>query len=258
MFFVAKIPDMSDNLIFSLLAVSAVSLASLAGVVSLLFSKNFLNKILIWLVSFAAGSLIGGAFFHILPEHLEDSDNMLRSFVYVTSGFCLFFVLERILRWHHCHKGECDTHAHLGWLNLLGDGVHNFIDGMVIFAAFSVGPALGWPVLLSIIFHEIPQELGDFGVLVYSGFSRFKALAYNFVSALLSLAGVLFAFIFYYYNLSIQDLLLPLAAGGFIYIAASDLVPELHQTKKLSKSLLNFVIFVAALALMWFLKISFE
>ncbi|HNP74978.1 MAG TPA: ZIP family metal transporter [bacterium] len=249
---------MSNNLILSLLAVLVVSLASLVGVIGLIFSKNILDKALIILVSFAAGSLMGGAFFHILPEQLEASNDSLQLFVYVVAGFCLFFFLERILRWHHCHKGHCDTHAHLGWLNLVGDGVHNFIDGMVIFAAFSVGPLLGGPVLLSIIFHEIPQELGDFGVLVYSGFSRFKALVYNFISALLSFAGVIVAFIFYYYNLSIEDFLLPLAAGGFIYIAASDLVPELHQTKKIANSLLNFVVFGAALVLMWFLKIFFE
>ncbi len=257
-FFIDKISDMNNSLILSLLAVLAVSLASFVGAVSLFLSREKLRQALIFLVSFSAGGLMGGAFFHILPEYLESDSDVMAAFAMVLAGFCVFFVLERILRWHHCHNGECDTHAHLGWMNLIGDGIHNLIDGMVMFAAFAVGPALGVPVLVSIIFHEIPQELGDFGVLIYSGFSRLKALLYNFVSALLSVIGVLVAFGFFRGGLAPEQFLLPLAAGGFIYIAASDLVPELHQEKKLLNSVFSFIIFIAALVLMWAMKAVFE
>lgn len=245
-------------LFYSLLAALVVGVLSFSGALSLAISSDKLKRVLIYLVAFSAGSMIGAAFLHLLPEMLEEGGEPLEVFVLVLFGFSAFFILERLLRWHHCHDAECHTHEHLGWMNLVGDGVHNFIDGMVIFASFLGGPALGIPVTLSIIMHEIPQELGDFGVLIYSGFSKKKALIYNFISACVALIGVLFAFWLYSYNESITAWLIPFAAGGFIYIAASDLVPEIHKDNKLSRAIFSYTLFIAAIVFMYFMKVLFE
>lgn len=244
-------------LIYSLLAAFLVGLLSFSGALSLAIKAEKLNKILIYLVAFSAGSMIGAAFFHLLPEILENED-ALKIFVFVMVGFSLFFILERILRWHHCHDADCHTHAHLGWMNLIGDGVHNFIDGMVIFASFTGGPVLGIPVTLSIILHEVPQELGDFGVLLYSGFSRRRALLYNFLSACVAIIGVIFAYFLYSFSGSISTFLLPFAAGGFIYIASSDLIPEIHKDNKTSRAVISYFLFILALVFMYFMKVYFE
>lgn len=244
-------------LIYSLLAASLVSLLSFAGALSLAIKADKLNKVLIYLVAFSAGSMIGAAFFHLLPEVLDGNDS-LNVFIYTLAGFSLFFVLERILRWHHCHDENCHTHEHLGWMNLIGDGVHNLIDGMVIFASFAGGPVLGVSVTLSIILHEVPQELGDFGVLLYSGFSRKRALLYNFASACVAIIGVLIAYFLNFIDSSVSLFLLPFAAGGFIYIAASDLIPEIHKDNKLWRAVWSYVLFVVALAFMYCMKVWFE
>ncbi|MFA5124363.1 MAG: ZIP family metal transporter [Patescibacteria group bacterium] len=246
-----------SNLLWSILAVAVVSLLSFSGALSLFLNEKRLNKILIYFVSFAAGSMIGAAFFHLLPEVLETIPS-LDVFIAVLVGFSLFFVLERFLRWHHCHNEECETHSHLGWLNLIGDGFHNMIDGMVIFASFLGGPALGIPVTLSIILHEIPQELGDFAVLLYSGFTKKRALFYNLLSACMAFIGILLGWMFYRQSELISALLLPFAAGGFIYIASSDLIPELHKDKNLTRAVLSYVLFILALIFMYFMKVLFE
>jgi len=247
-----------SSLYLSILGAVIVGLVSFIGAVSLLLRGNFLNKIIIYLVAFSAGALMGGAFFHLLPEALDQGTEPISVFIWLMVGFCLFYIMERLLRWHHCHEGDCDTHEHLGWLNVIGGGIHNIIDGMIIFAAFSVDINLGWSVLLSIILHEIPQELGDFGVLIYSGFSRAKALFYNFASAIVAVIGVFVAYFVSGYNPNFHYLLLPFAAGGFIYIAASDLIPELHKDNNTKRSLINFALFALALVFMYFAKIYFE
>ena len=198
---------------------------------------------------------MGGALFHLLPESLEEDGNILTTFVYVIVGFSLFFIMERLLRWHHCHDKECKTHAHVGSLNLIGDTIHNIIDWIFIYSTFSVSPELGIPVALSIIVHEIPQEIGDFGVLLYSGFKKSKALLYNFLVALTTILGVIIGFFLLESAEGVNLFLLPFAAGGFIYIAASDLIPEIHKEPKFGKSMLSFSVFVLALVLMYLLKL---
>ena len=239
----------------SLIAAAIVSILSIIGILSLAINDKLLNKILILLVSFSAGSLMGGAFFHLLPESLGEYNGSLLVFVYVLVGFSIFFILERILRWHHCHDKECETHKHLGSINLIGDGVHNIIDGIIIFSAFSVSPAVGLPVTVSIILHELPQEIGDFGILLYSGFKKSKALIYNFITASVVFIGVLLGYLLLNRVEDLNSFLLPFAAGGFLYIAASDLIPELHKENNTARSILSFVMFFIALALMLLLKI---
>jgi len=239
----------------SLISVLGISLVSFIGVILLVFRDEIINKILIVLVAFSAGTLMGGAFFHLLPETLKTNNKPLQIFSYLLIGFSCFFIIERILRWRHCHQRKCQTHPHLGYINLIGDGVHNAIDGIIIFSAFSVGPQLGIPIVLSILFHEIPQEIGDFGVLLYSGFKKIKALFFNFISALFSFAGVFLGFVLLNQTDKLINFLLPFAAGGFIYIAASDLIPELHKEKEIPRSLISFITFAVALILMLLAKI---
>ena len=196
---------------------------------------------------------MGGAFFHILPEALLDLSS-LKVFITLLVGFSLFFLLERLILWHHCHDGVCEVHP-FTYLNLIGDSVHNFIDGFVIAASYLVDVHVGIVTTLAIIMHEIPQELGDFGVLVYGGLRPRRALFLNFVTALLAIAGAAAGYFMsgmLHYSI---HYVLPFAAGNFMYIAGSDLVPELHKEPKLSKALLAFLVFIAGLVLMAGLKI---
>lgn len=245
-------------LIASLLSALIVALISIIGIITFALSDKLVKKILIMLVSFSAGSLIGGAFFHLLPESIEKSEELLVVFGYVLIGFSLFFILERVLRWHHCHDMECETHQYLGHINLFGDAVHNILDGIIIFSSFAVSPALGIPVTLSIIFHEAPQEISDFGVLLYAGFKKSKALLYNFLAASGVVLGVFLGYLLMGRIEDLNQFLLPFAAGSFIYIAASDLVPEIHQERSLGKSLISFFVFLLALLFMLLLKVIGE
>lgn len=229
-----------------------ISLLSLVGVFTLSLKENLLKNILLSLVGFSAGALTGGAFLHLLPESLEQLKPG-EAFLYALAGFTLFFLMERLLHWRHCHEGHCDIHA-FSYLNLFGDGLHNFIDGLVIAASFIGGIPLGIATTIAVASHEIPQEIGDFAVLVYGGFSRTRALFYNFLSALTAVAGGVIGF---YLSSSISGLaviLLPLTAGGFIYIAASDLIPELHKEKDATKANFAFLLFILGLLFMWWIK----
>ncbi len=240
----------------SIISVVVVSLISLIGVFTIGIKEKKFKEILIMFVAFSAGGLIGGAFFHLMPEAIgRRGPDFLKPFIYIIVGFCLFFILERVLRWHHCHDAECETHKHIGNLNLIGDFFHNIIDGIIIFSAFAVSPALGIPVTLSIIFHEIPQELGDFGVLLFTGYTKTQALFYNFLTALSALVGVVVSYFLFEKVENVNSFLLPFAAGGFIYIAASDLIPELHKEEKLGKAIVSFIVFFSAILLMLGLKV---
>jgi len=241
--------------LWSIVASIVDSLVSLIGIIFLSVNEKTLNNILFILIGFATGGLLGGAFFHLLPEALEKSSNVTLTFLYSILGFIIFFILERYIHWRHCHEeGKCDVHA-VSYLSLIGDGVHNLIDGMIIATSFQVNISFGLTTTLAIILHEIPQEIGDFGVLVYGGFSKYRALFYNFLSALTAIIGV---FIGYFLTTSIgnfSNVLLPIAAGGFIYIAASDLVPELHKEPDLKKSTLAISTFILGIILMYVLKL---
>lgn len=231
------------NFIWAIAASIAVSLISLAGIITLLFKEKFLEKILFIIVGFSAGALIGGAFLHILPEALEASQNNA-TFLNVIIGFIFFFILERYFYWRHCHEGVCDVHA-FTYLNLIGDGIHNFTDGLLIGASFVVNIHFGMVTTLIIIFHEIPQEIGDFAVLVYGGFKKSKALLYNFISALACILGAVIGYPLSENIRHFSFYLLPITAGGFIYIAACDLIPEIHKqtsTKRVTASIIAFLL----------------
>ena len=244
-----------STLAWILIATIANSLVSLGGAFTLALSKEKLNKIIFALVGFSAGALLSGAFFHLIAESLEFFADATEVFVFVLVGFILFFVIERMLHWHHCHEKEC-THP-VSQLILIGDTVHNFIDGLIIAASFLVGTSFGIVSALLIIGHELPQELGDFGILLHAGFERKKALLYNFLSQLASVAGGLVGF-FFSDAMGLTPYLLPFAAGGFIYIAASDLVPEFHKEESFGKSAGYFIFFLLGIVFMLALKIVFS
>jgi len=228
-----------------------VSAISLVGIFTLAVKEGVLNKILLGLVGFSAGALMGGAFLHLVPEALE-KDSSFNVFSYLIVGFIMFFLLEKLLYWRHCHNGVCDVHI-FTYLNLIGDGIHNFIDGLLLAVSFVVSIQLGVVTMLAVILHEIPQELGDFGVLVYGGFGRAKALFYNFLSALTAVLGALIGYYLSSYVENFTLVLVPIAAGGFLYISGSDLIPELHREPEIRKSMLSFLFFLVGIAMMWVL-----
>jgi len=239
------------DLIVVLGSVTVVSLVAFIGILFIGLNEAFLRRILMALVGFASGSLIGGAFIHLLPESLEETGQVI--FYYVIVGIVFFFIMEKFLYWRHCHEGKCPIHI-FAYLNLIGDGVHNFIDGMIIAASFILSYDLGIATTLAVIFHEIPQEIGDFGVLIYGGIGKRKALAYNFVSALAAIVGALITYHLAYIQ-GLEQFLVPFAAGGFIYIAATDLMPELHKKYGAKESLIQLAAILTGIGLMSALKI---
>jgi len=244
--------------IYSLVSVFAVSLISLIGVFVLKLKIEKLRKILLLLVSFSAGALLGDAFIHLLPEAVEENGFTLNLSFYILIGFLLFFVIEKFIHWHHCHLEPEHCHPHtFAYMNLFGDSVHNFIDGLIIGASYLVSIPVGIATTLAVIFHEIPQEIGDFGVMVHGGFSTKKALFMNFLTALTAIIGVVIAIVLSSHLENISGFLIPFAAGGFLYIAASDLIPELKKETKISKSILQFITFILGILVMYSL-IFFE
>jgi len=235
-----------NNFIWSIGASVLVSLISLVGIVSFLFKDKFIDTILFLLIGFSAGALIAGAFLHLIPEALESSSSNF-VFTFVILGFIFFFIMEKYFHWRHCHKGVCDVHA-FTYLNLIGDGIHNFTDGLVIGASFLISIHFGIITTLVITLHEIPQEMGDFGVLVYGGFNKFKALYFNFITALTCVLGTIIGYLVSDNIKNFSLFLMPLTAGGFIYIAACDLIPELHKQSDLKRTALSMLAFICGVS----------
>lgn len=226
-----------NRLSLILLSTFVISLGSLIGVFTLSLKPKKLENWLSIFVALAAGAMMGAAFLHLLPQ--------TSNFSLVLFSFILFFLIEKYLFWRHCHKQHCIKHA-FGHLNLLGDALHNFLDGLIIAAAFVNSPELGIITVGAIALHEIPQEIGDFGVLLYAGWRRKQALIANFLVALTSVAGGLSG---YYLSGAAywQSLLIPLAAGSFIYVGASDLLPQIKRKN-------SFIFFLIGVLLMIMLK----
>jgi len=235
----------------SLVSVFIVSLIAFVGILTLALSVKNLRRILIYFVSFAAGALFAGAFIHLLPEVVERVGFSFSISLYVLLGIGVFFILEKIICWRHSHIFIKNKKVHsLAYMNLIGDGVHNFIDGLVIAASYVVSVPIGITTTIAVILHEIPQEIGDFGVLVYGGFSRAKALFVNFLSALTAILGTVVGLVLSGMIEGIEFILVPFAAGGFIYIAGSDLIPELQKEIKPWKSLLILAAFILGIGVM--------
>ena len=251
-----------SGLIYAIISVSLVSLTALVGIFAISLKESVLDRILFVLLSFSAGTILGTAYLDLLPETVElfGEAQLPVAVAYVTIGFLGFFFLERFIYWYHGHVHgyesvveEKMTVKSYVYLNLIGDGVHNLLDGMIIAAAFLIAVPAGVATTLAVIFHELPQEIGDFGVLVYGGFTRYKALLANFVTALTAFGGVLIS---NYFSLQIENFsahLIAFGAGGFMYLAASELIPEMQEERNIRKSVAQFALFILGLALIWFL-----
>lgn len=239
-----------------LTATFLITLCVWVAVLFLLFKKETLSKITIFLVSFSAGALIGGAFLHLLPEAAELLEPS-KMFLISLSAFVAFFFVEKLLHWRHCHKDNCDIHT-FGHMSLLGDTLHNFIDGLVIAGSFLADFNLGVVTTLAIALHEIPQEIGDFGVVIHAGFTRIKAFILNYLVALTVVLGGIAGYFISFYSDNIVGYMLPFAAGGFIYVAASDLMPEIRKETVFKKSLVSFLIFLLGIMLMFIMRMFGE
>jgi len=255
-----------SSLINIIIATSVASLFSLVGIYALSLKEKTLHSILLILVAFSAGSILGAAYFDLLPEAIELFKAESDVYVYITLGFILFFFLERFIYWYHGHGHEADISAKtadrlsrkgFAYLNLIGDAIHNFVDGMVIAASFLTGFSVGLATTVAVIFHELPQEMGDYGILVYAGFKRGRALLLNFVVALTVILGGIFTVFSIGTVEALRGLLIALSAGGFIYLAASELIPELQKEKSFKKSVVQFVLFILGIALIWSLGMVF-
>ncbi len=250
---------MTDIWINTIISTLLVCIASFAGVLFLAFKMQLLQKIVFVLVSFAVGALFGNAFFMLIPEAQELLPNNLLTGLMIVGGIMLLFVLEKLIHWHHNHNIEqFKNEAPLGYISLFTDGLHNFIDGILIASAWMVSPEIGLATTLAVIAHEIPQEISDFGILIYAGFSRKKALIFNFLSACTAILGAVGTLWLGALFNNISAYILPLAAGGFIYLAGSDLIPELHREKSAGKNTLQLLVIIIGLALMLFIAQNHE
>ncbi|USN45367.1 MAG: ZIP family metal transporter [Candidatus Woesearchaeota archaeon] len=263
-------------LVYALIASFIVSLVSFAGAILFIWKEQKVNKYLLFFIAFAAGMLLGTSFFHLIPESVElrieklssdyvlptpdaaplpqndllsDTNPAILPSYFVLIGILLFFLIEKAIHWHHHHDVCCDNHP-VTTLSLVGDGLHNLIDGLLIGAAFHAGTSIGIVTTIAIIFHEIPQEIGDLAILLHNKFSKGKALVWNFISALFSVVGAAVSFYILGSFENALPVLIALTAGGFIYISLADIVPEIHSHKK---SVLPAVVFIAGIIISFLL-----
>ena len=236
--------------LYTITSVFIVSILSLIGILTLSINRKTLNKVLIYFISFSAGALFGDAFIHLIPEAVGELGFTLNVSIYILIGIMMSFIVEKVIHWRHCHITHKGHEHPFAIMNLFGDAVHNLLDGIIIGASYLASIQIGIATTLAVILHEIPQEIGDFGVLLQGGFTRAKALAFNFLTALTAIIGAVLSLVLSSYIEGLTTFLVASAAGGFIYIAGSDLIPELHKEVKTSKSLLQLITFILGIAVM--------
>ena len=232
---------MLQSTLYALISVIIVSLLSIVVAIPLLLKKKVSEKTLLFLLSISVGVLLSTVFLEFLPEIIEQGYTTLTA-IYILAGFIALFLIEKLVHWKHQCGNKDVGHAHaysLAPINLIGDAIHNFIDGLVIAGAFVVNTAVGIAATISVIFHEIPQEISDFGVLLYSGLSKKKALTFNFITATTAIAGTILGLILASKLGGFTTFILPFAAGNFLYIAATNLLPQLHRHCKLKDSFIH-------------------
>ncbi len=258
---------MAYEFLLIMLSVLIVSLISFVGVFALSLKQSIFNNLLFILVAFAAGTLLAAALIDMLPEALEAGDNAGQGqqsiFIFVLLGILVFYSIERFIFWHHHHHREGgsgsgkEIHTFV-YLNLIGDGIHNFLDGGIIAASFLTNIPLGIATTVAIMMHEIPQEFGDFALLIHGGLTKMKALFYNFLSAIAAIVGALASYFFLSAVTVATPFLLSFGVGGLLYIACTDLIPELHKETGVRKSILQFASMVAGILLIFAIISFFE
>ena len=246
---------MLSTWIWILASVLTISLVSFIGVVTIFVRRARLQPALFVLVSLAVGAMLGDTFLHLLPESFERTGDTLTTSLSCLSGIMIFFVLEKFLLWRHDHAAE---HNHpirpVGYINLVADGLHNFFDGILVGASYLVSVPVGLATTLAVFLHEIPQEIGDFGILLHAGFTRSRALWLNFLTATLAIAGAVLSILVGVRVKQFSTIVLPLTAGGFIYIAGSDLVPELHKERQPPQAVVQLIGIGLGIGLMLLLR----
>ncbi len=243
--------------LYAIGATITVSLLSLIGVLFFVVSASLVKRVMFYLISFSTGAILGDVFLHMLPEMAEGGEGFPQSMLVMLLGILFSFAIEKIIHWRHCHTLEDhdhDAHHHpVGLISLLGEAIHNFIDGVVIAASFIASPAIGFSTTLAVVFHEIPQEIGDFAVLIHSGYSRKKALFFNMLSALTAVLGAVLTLLLTSATQSLTEHMLPFAAGNLMYIAAADLIPELHKETGLKQGTFQIIAMTIGMASMYLL-----
>lgn len=254
--------------ISALLGTFVVSLISFSGLLVFTLNKTALQRFLIILISFSAGSLLGDAFIHLLPEAVEEAGGFNPALSFnLLSGIVIFFMLEKFILWHHHHFIETPQdhekengspspevlpeHRSLRVVNIVGDAIHNMLDGMIIAVSFTISPVVGISTTLAVILHEIPQEISDLGVLIHAGLPIKKAVWYNFFSGTVAIFGAILVILLQKQSQAVITGLVPFTAGAFIYIAASDLIPELKKTPHSLASIAQLLSLLSGIALMY-------
>lgn len=249
---------MESNWFYAIISVLIVSLMSFTGILFLSFKTESLSKWVHAIVSFAVGAILGNAFLHLLPEAFGNSSNPVLTSFLVFAGILTMFILEKVFHWDHDH----DVSEHqskvksFGYVSLVADGIHNFADGLLIGAAWLINPEVGLAVTIAIVIHEIPQEISDFSILIHAGFSRKKALLVNFLSACSAILGTILALFLGSKSEEATHIILPIAAGGFIYLAGSDLIPELHKSNSTKNTFQQILLIIAGFLLIYFTTID--
>jgi zinc and cadmium transporter len=239
-------------------SVALVSLISLIGVFFLSFKPERLKKIQLLLVALATGGLLGGAFVHLIPETFASFEKPVNASLMLVIGFLIFFILERFLHWQHNHTTGLSSGGikPFGPVNLFADALHNLLDGILIGAAYLYNPEIGIATTFTVLLHEIPQEIGDFGILIRAGYTIRKALLFNFASACTSFIGAFLILLFKGYADVVSKGMLPIAAGGFIYLAAADLIPELHTEKVVRSSIYQLIALLIGVGLLFLFHLA--
>lgn len=235
--------------IFSILSITIVSLISLIGIITLPFKEKKLHAILLYLVAFSTGAMLGDVFIHLLPEAAEQGFTMQIS-MYTLAGIIVSFLIEKYVHMRHLHGKHDTKYRPAAIMSLIGDAIHNLIDGMIVGASYLVSPTVGVATTIAVILHEIPQEIGNFGVLLHGGFTKSRALFFNFLTALTAFGG-LFLALAWNQSTNVTTFLIPFAAGNFIYIAGSDLIPELHEQEGLKKNFIQLIMLLVGIGVMF-------
>lgn len=245
---------MSQVWLYTLISVLIISLISLVGILIIVLGQKQIKSFLLFMVSFAAGAMLGDVFIHLLPELVEETGFEISTSIYILAGILIFFILEKILHWRHCHHTATQSHTHpLAVMNLVGDAIHNFIDGALIAGSYLLSIPVGIATTIAVILHEIPQEMGDFGVLLHSGMKIKKALAFNFITALTAILGALIVLGLGVSGHNVTDKIIPITIGGFLYIANADLIPELHKDVVVKNSVIQLISFLVGVGVMFLL-----
>lgn len=249
---------MEYNWLYAIISVFIVSLMSFTGILFLSFKTENLSKWVHGIVSFAVGAILGNAFLHLIPEAFHSTSSPVMASFLVFAGILAMFILEKVFHWDHDH--DLSEHQSkvksFGYVSLVADGIHNLADGLLIGAAWLINPEVGLAVTIAIVIHEIPQEISDFSILIHAGFTRKKALLVNFLSACSAIIGTLIALFLGSRSEEATHIILPVAAGGFIYLAGSDLIPELHKSNSQKNTIQQIFLIIAGFLLIYFTTVD--